>query len=108
MSSDSSNCQRSKGLIKKRDYPQINELIQESKNKKSNINLHPSDVSIAEIKALIRNPKQFMWVYGVELGYHLPPKAYVTWPFIISVLQGKTKLIKSKTLSLTITDHMIK
>ena len=55
MSSDSSNRQRSKGLIKKRDFPQINELIQESKNKKSNINLHPSDVSIAEIKALIRN-----------------------------------------------------
>ena len=29
-------------------------------------------ISIGEIKSLIKNPKQFMWVYGVELGYHLP------------------------------------
>ena len=91
-----------KRLTSKRDFPEILDTQVETKLKKTKQSGGSVSVSIAEIKSLVRNPKQFMWVYGVELGYHLPPKAYITWPYIIAILRGKKKLIKSKSLSLTI------
>ena len=89
-------------LTNKRDFPDISIVSDMKKVKKARDMNDKQGVSIAEIKGLIRNPKQFIWIYGVELGYHLPPKAYITWPFIIAVLTGKIKLLKSKTISLTI------
>ena len=86
----------------KREFPEIGTLETKQGLKKSRPKSTGKTVSIAEIKGLIRNPKQFMWIYGVEMGYHLPPKAYVTWPYMIAILTGKKKLIKSKSLSLSI------
>ena len=61
-------------------------------------------ISIARIKTLIRNPKQFMWIYGVELGYHyrLPPRSYITWPYIIAIIKGEKKMMKAKDIFISV------
>ena len=99
---DPKNQQQSSLFTIKRDFPEIGHMTKKPNLKKNKSVSSNKEISIQEIKNLVRNPKQFIWVYGVELGYHLPPKAYVTWPFIIAVLQGKTKLLKSAKISLTI------
>ena len=58
-------------------------------------------IRLSEIKTLIRNPKQFIWLFGVEMGYHLPPKSFITWPYIISVLMGEKKLVKNMFVTLS-------
>ena len=60
-----------------------------------------NEVQISELKGLIRNPNQFCWLFGVELKYHLPPKMYITWPYIIMILQGEKKLLKCHLIDLT-------
>ena len=33
-----------------------------------------------------------------SVKYHLPPKFHITWPFILKVIKGEKKLIKTKDL----------
>jgi hypothetical protein len=61
----------------------------------------PNEVHISELQSLFRNPKQFMWLFGVELEYHLPPKSYITWPYMIMIVKGEKKLLKSLDITLT-------
>lgn len=57
---------------------------------------------VQEVKALIKNPDQFCWVFGMDLGYHLPPKQFITWPYIFMVISGEKKLLKSTRINLTL------
>ena len=41
------------------------------------------EVPIENLHQLFKSPKQFMWLFGVELGYHLPPRTYINWPYMI-------------------------
>jgi hypothetical protein len=91
-----------KPLVNKRLYFELNDPGLMKNEKEDNTKETKKDVSISDIKNLIKNPKQFIWIYGVELGYHLPPNSYITWGFIITLLKGKIKLVKSKSISLTI------
>ena len=60
-----------------------------------------NEVSVGELSSLFKNPKQFMWLFGVELEYHLPPKNFITWPYMIKVVKGEKKLIKTFDVTLT-------
>lgn len=43
-------------------------------------------VHVSELHSLFNNPKQFMWLFRVDLEYHLLLKSYVTWPYIIAIV----------------------
>ena len=60
------------------------------------------EMHVHEVKGLIKNPDQFCWVFGMDLGYHLPPKQFITWPYIFKVLSGEKKLLKSERITLTL------
>lgn len=60
---------------------------------------NPNEVHISELQSLFKNPKQFMWLFGVE--YHLPPKSYITWPYMIAIVKGQKRLAKSRDIRLT-------
>ena len=101
--------QHDSGILSKRDeieFPKPSvweeQQDQHSSLKKVSMKNKQTKMSISEIKQMIKNPKQFMWLYGVELGYHLPPRVYVTWPYIISILQGTRKMIKASKISISI------
>jgi hypothetical protein len=90
--------------------PQLNEpvgsdsILQESKN--ADFSFFAQDrpqniVHVSELHSLFKNPKQFMWLFGVELEYHLPPKNYITWPYMIKVIKGEKVLVKSNEITLT-------
>lgn len=81
------------------DFPSISIPATNQSFKRTKGVSYEERVSISEIKSLVRNPKQFMWVFGVELGYHIPPRAYITWPYIMAILTGKRSLLKSSSIS---------
>ena len=58
-------------------------------------------MSIFELKNHIRGPDHFIWLFGVEMRYHLPPRNYVTWPYIIQVLQKNKELLKTDSIKLS-------
>ena len=60
-----------------------------------------NEVHLEDLQSLFKNPKQFMWLFGVELEYHLPPKNYITWPYMIMIVKGEKRLLKSFEISLT-------
>ena len=72
-----------------------------SKKRVKSSGLGPENqVHLSELHSLFKNPKQFMWLFGVELEYHLPPKSYVTWPYMIAIVKGDKKLVKSSEIRL--------
>jgi hypothetical protein len=79
-------------------------IFQESKNAEYSFfaqNIPQNDVYVSELHSLFKNPVQFMWLFGVELKYHLPPKNYITWPYMIKVIKGEKVLVKSNEITLT-------
>lgn len=73
-------------------------------NKRNEINrsVSQSELHIQEVKSLIKNPDQFCWIFGIEMGYHLPPKNFISWPYIFKVLSGEKKLMKVTRITLTL------
>lgn len=57
-----------------------------------------NELSISSLKRRIKSPKHFIFMFGMELKYHLPPKHNVTWPFIIKILTGEKRLVKLKDI----------
>ena len=58
-------------------------------------------MSIQDLKTYIRSPDHFAWIFGIELCYHLPPRQFMTWPFISAILEGKKKLLKVSQFNLS-------
>jgi hypothetical protein len=75
-----------KGILNKRNYSKM---------------IGRAEMTIDEIKSYIKSPDQFIWLFSVELGYLLPPRSYITWPFMLRVLTGDKILLKSKAVKIT-------
>ena len=72
-----------------------------SLNVKRDINAFNSDkneLTISSLKRKIKSPQHFIFMFGMELKYHLPPKHSITWPFIVKVLTGEKKLVKQRDI----------
>ena len=76
------------------NYDAISNIKQDLNYFNSNENV----LTISNIKKKIKNPQNFIKIFGVVLKYHLPPKHNITWPFIIGLLTGDKQMIKVKDI----------
>ena len=59
------------------------------------------EMQVLDVKNIIKNPDHFTWIFGIELGYHLPPRQFITWPYIFKVIAKEKLLIKASDINLT-------
>lgn len=85
----------------------LEEKIAKSPQRMSSKRSYPSSLksvkrmSLLELKSQVRSPDHFIWLFGVEMRYHLPPRSFVTWPFIIQVLAKNKMLVKTDDVALS-------
>ena len=59
------------------------------------------EMQVLDVKNIIKNPDHFTWIFGIELGYHLPPRQFITWPYIFKVIAKEKLLLKATAITLT-------
>ena len=84
----------------------ISEPLSDDEDEQNSMNtskLHSDNTTmpVDEIRTFIKNQDQFCWLFGVEMNYFLPPKTFITWPYIIMVLTGEKKLIKNSEVKIS-------